>query len=83
MCEMVRIRIAFLDWPPRGFIAQQYFAVLTRGTGVLGAVVDHAGPLRLDDVTGHPVFAGFPADRPPMTFGGRSVGAMRFSGGCT
>jgi GAF domain-containing protein len=44
------------------------------GIGVLGAVVDDAEPMRLDDVTAHPVFAGFPPDHPPMrTFLGAPI----------
>src|SRR5690606_3409056 len=33
--------------------------------GVLGAIPSH-GTLRLDDLTHHPAFKGFPANHPPM-----------------
>jgi signal transduction histidine kinase len=36
------------------------------GRGVLGAIIQRHHPLRLDDVTAHPAFSGFPAHHPPM-----------------
>ena len=40
---------------------------LPRGRGVLGELITHPHPLRLDDVGGHPRSYGFPARHPPMT----------------
>jgi signal transduction histidine kinase len=40
---------------------------LPRGRGVLGALVDDARPLRLDDLSTDPRSVGFPANHPPMT----------------
>jgi signal transduction histidine kinase len=39
---------------------------LPRGRGVLGALIEDARPLRLDDLTADPRSAGFPAKHPPM-----------------
>jgi signal transduction histidine kinase len=39
---------------------------LPRGRGVLGALIEHPEPLRLDDVGQHPSSYGFPAGHPPM-----------------
>ena len=36
------------------------------GRGVLGLLVDHPLPIRIDDLTAHPSSAGFPAGHPPM-----------------
>ena len=36
------------------------------GKGVLGVVIEHGRSLRLDDVTTHPAFTGFPVHHPPM-----------------
>jgi len=36
------------------------------GHGVLGALIKHPQPLRLDDVSKHPQSVGFPAAHPPM-----------------
>lgn len=38
-----------------------------RGRGVLGLLIDHPVPLRIDDLNAHPSSAGFPAGHPPMT----------------
>jgi two-component system, NarL family, sensor histidine kinase DevS len=40
--------------------------LLPRGRGVLGALIEHPEPLRLDDVGQHPSSYGFPAGHPPM-----------------
>ena len=40
---------------------------LPAGRGVLGLLIDHPVPLRMDDLTKHPASAGFPAGHPPMT----------------
>src|SRR5664279_163393 len=37
------------------------------GRGVLGVIIQRGQPLRLDDVTAHPAFTGFPAHHPPMS----------------
>jgi signal transduction histidine kinase len=39
---------------------------LPRGRGVLGLLIDHPEPLRLDDLTQHPGSYGFPPNHPPM-----------------
>jgi signal transduction histidine kinase len=39
---------------------------LPRGRGVLGALIEHPQPLRLQDVGQHPRSYGFPAGHPPM-----------------
>jgi signal transduction histidine kinase len=39
---------------------------LPRGRGVLGALIEHPRPLRLEDVGQHPSSYGFPAGHPPM-----------------
>ena len=58
------------------------------GGGVLDAMVSGGQPLRLDDVTKHPAFVGFPPGHPPMrTFlgapirsAGRVVGRLYLTG---
>ncbi len=40
---------------------------LPAGRGVLGYLIEHPGPLRLDDLSTHPAAAGLPAQHPPMT----------------
>ena len=37
-----------------------------RGHGILGELIRHPAPLRLDDVSDHPRSYGFPAHHPPM-----------------
>ncbi len=39
---------------------------LPRGRGILGLLVKHPVPIRLDDMTSHPSAVGFPAGHPPM-----------------
>lgn len=39
---------------------------LPQGKGVLGELIEHPQPLRLDDLSTHPSAVGFPADHPPM-----------------
>ena len=39
---------------------------LPTGKGVLGLLIDHPVPIRIDDIGGHPAAAGFPAGHPPM-----------------
>lgn len=40
---------------------------LPRGLGVLGLLIDHPVPLRIDDLSSHPSSSGFPTGHPPMT----------------
>ena len=37
------------------------------GHGILGVLIDHPEPLRIDDLGSHPLSYGFPADHPPMS----------------
>ncbi len=37
------------------------------GHGILGVLIDHPEPLRIDTLAGHELAAGFPPDHPPMT----------------
>jgi two-component system, NarL family, sensor histidine kinase DevS len=37
------------------------------GRGILGLLIEHPDPLRLDDLTAHPHSYGFPDNHPPMT----------------
>ncbi|MFF4829948.1 PP2C family protein-serine/threonine phosphatase [Streptomyces sp. NPDC001312] len=37
-----------------------------RGLGVLGHLIRHPEPLRVDDISSHPTSVGFPPDHPPM-----------------
>jgi signal transduction histidine kinase len=39
---------------------------LPHGRGILGLLIHHPEPLRLDDLTQHPQSAGFPPNHPPM-----------------
>ncbi len=39
---------------------------LPTGRGILGLLVDHPVPIRLDDLSQHPASSGFPAHHPPM-----------------
>lgn len=39
---------------------------LPTGRGVLGLLIDHPVPIRIDDIAQHPAAAGFPAGHPPM-----------------
>lgn len=39
---------------------------LPAGRGVLGLLIDHPVPIRIDDIGAHPSAAGFPAGHPPM-----------------
>ncbi|MEW2512867.1 GAF domain-containing SpoIIE family protein phosphatase [Streptomyces sp. NPDC046870] len=61
----------FTDLITSGFGADQFRGEggppLPHGTGLLGEVVRHPEPLRVDDLAGHPQAAGFPEDHPLMT----------------
>ncbi|TQC47424.1 GAF domain-containing protein [Rhodococcus sp. WS4] len=39
---------------------------LPTGHGLLGLLIEHPAPLRLDNITGHAASVGFPAHHPPM-----------------
>jgi signal transduction histidine kinase len=39
---------------------------LPTGEGILGLLIDHPVPIRLDDLTEHPASIGFPENHPPM-----------------
>jgi signal transduction histidine kinase len=39
---------------------------LPSGRGVLGLLIDHPVPIRIDDISSHPAAAGFPEGHPPM-----------------
>ncbi|MFD1658975.1 PP2C family protein-serine/threonine phosphatase [Streptomyces caeni] len=39
---------------------------LPRGRGVLGYLIHHPGPLRIEDISSHPASVGFPRDHPHM-----------------
>lgn len=40
---------------------------LPSGQGILGLLIDHPVPLRIDDLNRHPASSGFPEGHPPMT----------------
>lgn len=40
---------------------------LPAGKGILGLLIDHPMPIRLDDLSRHPAAHGFPANHPPMS----------------
>ena len=46
--------------------AREAIGDLPRGHGILGELIRHPAPLRLDDVSDHPRSYGFPAHHPPM-----------------
>jgi signal transduction histidine kinase len=46
--------------------AQAAIGDLPRGRGILGLLVNHPVPIRLDDMTSHPSAVGFPPGHPPM-----------------
>jgi len=46
--------------------AREAIGDLPRGHGILGELIRHPAPLRLDDVSEHPRSYGFPAHHPPM-----------------
>jgi signal transduction histidine kinase len=51
-----------IDRPDREAIGD-----LPRGHGILGELIRHPAPLRLEDVSDHPRSYGFPAHHPPMS----------------
>jgi signal transduction histidine kinase len=46
--------------------AQAEIGELPRGRGILGLLLDHPAPIRLDDMTTHPSAVGFPPHHPQM-----------------
>ncbi|WP_344319461.1 sensor histidine kinase [Actinocatenispora thailandica] len=63
-----RDRSSLVDFITRGIDpdTQQQIGRLPRGHGVLGLLIDHPEPIRLDDITQHGSAYGFPAHHPPM-----------------
>jgi signal transduction histidine kinase len=59
--ELVRFVTSGIDEATRSDIGE-----LPRGRGVLGELIVHPAPLRLDDVAAHPRSYGFPRGHPPM-----------------
>ena len=51
-----------------GLTAEQRAAIgdLPRGHGILGLIIDQPQPLRLGDISEHPLSYGFPPHHPPM-----------------
>ena len=47
-------RVALIGHPPEG-------------RGILGLLIDHPVPIRIDDLSNHPSSVGFPANHPPMS----------------
>lgn len=56
------------EFVSRGMSEQQVAAMGQQpcGRGVLGLLIDHPVPLRIEDVSEHPAFHGFPEHHPPM-----------------
>jgi len=46
---------------------RQLIGPLPSGHGVLGVLIDHPVPIRLDNIRDHPASVGFPAHHPPMS----------------
>jgi signal transduction histidine kinase len=57
------------DFVTTGLDPQEHERIgdLPRGHGILGLLIEHPQVLRLEDLTQHPAYAGFPAHHPPMT----------------
>lgn len=47
--------------------AAERIGPLPTGKGILGLLIEHPVPIRLEDLTSHPASAGFPAGHPAMT----------------
>ncbi len=47
--------------------AAEQIGELPAGRGILGLIIEHPAPLRLDDLAAHPSAVGFPAGHPGMT----------------
>ncbi|MEU5911575.1 GAF domain-containing sensor histidine kinase [Micromonospora sp. NPDC047527] len=77
-CELVGARYGALgvvgpdrllhDFIVHGITAEQHEQIgdLPHGRGVLGLLIDDPRPLRMPDITQHPLSYGFPANHPPM-----------------
>src|SRR5687768_11919081 len=59
--ELARFLTAGIDEEAKALIGD-----LPRGRGVLGLLISHPEPLRLEDVGAHPQSYGFPIGHPPM-----------------
>lgn len=46
--------------------SRRLIGALPRGRGVLGVLIAHPDPLRIDDLSTHPASVGFPPHHPPM-----------------
>ncbi len=57
-----------IEFVSRGMSEQQVASMGEQpcGRGVLGLLIDHPVPLRIEEVSAHPAFHGFPANHPPM-----------------
>ena len=64
-----RSRRQLVEFVAEGMSAEQRARIghLPTGRGLLGHLVTHHEPLRLDDLTAHPSSSGFPPGHPPMT----------------
>ncbi|NJC13870.1 signal transduction histidine kinase [Micromonospora profundi] len=77
-CELVGARYGALgvvgpdrmlhDFIVHGITPEQHEQIgdLPHGRGVLGLLIDDPRPLRMPDITKHPLSYGFPANHPPM-----------------
>ncbi|MGC5379758.1 GAF domain-containing protein [Micromonospora sp. DT68] len=77
-CELVGARYGALgvvgpdrllhDFIVHGITPEQHAQIgdLPHGRGVLGLLIDDPRPLRMPDITQHPLSYGFPANHPPM-----------------
>ncbi len=59
---------SLVDFVTHGLTDEEHTAigVLPRGHGILGLLIDHPEPLRLEHLQQHPRSYGFPANHPPM-----------------
>jgi len=57
-----------VDFVTTGMDEQQRLLIgdLPRGRGILGMLIEHPEPIRLDNLAQHPSSFGFPANHPPM-----------------
>jgi len=57
-----------VDFVTTGMDEQQRLLIgdLPRGRGILGMLIEHPEPIRLDNLAQHPSCFGFPANHPPM-----------------
>ncbi len=57
-----------VEFVTTGLTAQEREQIgeLPHGRGILGLLIHHPEPIRLDDLTQHPQSAGFPPNHPPM-----------------